>query len=101
MVTRLKHAISSVGAASNRDPQVGKCIFGHTELDSAAPERRKRYGCKSVCRCWPQYAAPKELTAIWIPVAIKMLLLRSTISVFQMSKLQGVLQDSQAYEVVP
>jgi hypothetical protein len=30
MVTGLEHAISSVGAAStNRDPQVGKCIFGH------------------------------------------------------------------------
>jgi hypothetical protein len=28
-----------------------------------------------------------ELTAIWMPVAIKILLLRSTISVFQMSKL--------------
>jgi hypothetical protein len=25
IVTGLKHAISSVGAASNRDPQVGKC----------------------------------------------------------------------------
>src|SRR6516165_10785177 len=45
------------------------------------------YGCKSVCRCWPYYAAPTELTAIWMPVAIKILLLRSTISVFQMSKL--------------
>jgi hypothetical protein len=29
IVTRLKHAVSSAGAASNRDPQVGKCIFGH------------------------------------------------------------------------
>jgi hypothetical protein len=29
-----------------------------------------------------------ELTAIWMSVAIKILLLRSTISVFQMSKLQ-------------
>ena len=52
----------------------------------------KRYGFKSVCRCWPQCAAPTELTAIWMPVAIKILLLRSTISVFQMFKLQpGVL----------
>jgi hypothetical protein len=29
IVTGLKHAISSVGAASNRNPQVGKCVFGH------------------------------------------------------------------------
>src|SRR6516162_10553465 len=29
IVTGLKHAISFVGAVSNRDPQVGKCIFGH------------------------------------------------------------------------
>src|SRR6516162_10849023 len=49
------------------------------------------YGCKSVCRCWRYYAAPTELTAIWMPVAIKILLLRSTISVFQMSKLPGAL----------
>jgi hypothetical protein len=53
--------ISSVGAAFNRDPQVGKCITGH--------------------------AAPAELIAIWIPITIKILLLRSTISIFEMSKL--------------
>src|SRR6516165_4148307 len=31
---------------------------------------------------------PTEFSAIWIPITIKILLLRSTISVFQMSKLQ-------------
>jgi hypothetical protein len=25
----------------------------------------KPYGCKSVCRCWPRYAAPMELIAIF------------------------------------
>jgi len=42
-----------------------------------------------VCRCWPYYAAPTELSAIWIPITIKILLLRSTISVFQMGQTPG------------
>ena len=69
IATGIQIAVSSVGAASNRDPQVGKCIFGqhadgdwllfcsemilvitfavqrcaYAESDSVAPEWRKRY----------------------------------------------------------